>query len=317
MRVLVTGGRGFVAAHAMAALRSLGPSVEVIGTARGEEAQAGSGMRVLDVTDPTAVRIALREVRPTHVLNLAGVAAPAAANRDWRTAWAVNVDGPLALADAMKAEVPDAMLVQVGTGLAYGGAAKSGAALSETACLDPLDVYGASKAAADFGLGALARLGHTIIRLRPFNHTGPGQSTDYVVPAFADQIARIEAGLLPPVVKVGDLSAERDFLDVRDVARAYALVIARSDTLPAGTVLNIASGVPRRMSDLLDALIARAHTKVTVVADPTRMRPSDVPRIVGDASRARAALGWSPEISFEQMIDDVLGDCRRRVARSR
>ena len=167
----------------------------------------------------------------------------------------------------------------------------------------PVDDYGVTKAAADLALGALVRRGLKVVRLRPFNHTGAGQTEFFVIPAFAMQIAQIEAGLLEPVLRVGNLDAERDFLDVRDVANAYALTVQHTDDFQSGVILNIASGIPCRIGDMLQTLLAQSRISVTVEHDPARMRASDLPRIIGDAARAREALGWSPEYR----LDDTLG----------
>jgi GDP-4-dehydro-6-deoxy-D-mannose reductase len=130
------------------------------------------------------------------------------------------------------------------------------------------------------------------------------------------QIARIEAGLAPPVIQVGNLDAERDFLDVRDVTDAYALAARQTAALEPGAIFNIASGVPRRIGDVLESLLALSRVTIDVVSDPARMRPSDLPRIIGKADRAKETLGWSPLRSFETMISDVLDDWRARVANS-
>ena len=180
--------------------------------------------------------------------------------------------------------------------------------------LEPLDEYGASKAAGEIALHAASARGLACIRLRPFNHSGPGQTEDFVVPAFAAQIARIEAGLAKPVMRVGNLDAARDFVDVRDVCDAYALALARGEAVPPGTAINVASGVARRIGDILEALLSLARVPIRVQPDPARMRPSEVPVVVGDPGRAAALLGWSPRIPFETTLADVLADWRQRVS---
>ena len=134
-----------------------------------------------------------------------------------------------------------------------------------------------------------------------------------MVPAFAVQIARIEARLAPPVIRVGNLDTQRDFLDVRDVANAYALVMRNLERLETGTVLNIASGIPRRISEILKSLVARSRVKISVEQDSARQRPGDLPIMVGDAGRARELLHWKPEHSFEDTLTAVLNDCRARA----
>jgi GDP-4-dehydro-6-deoxy-D-mannose reductase len=223
------------------------------------------------------------------------------------------LDGTLVIANAILEKLPDCCLINAGSGLIYGDSAKSGEPLDENALLAPVDEYGATKAAADLALGALAHRGLKCIRMRPFNHIGSGQSESFVVPAFAGQIARIEAGLSAPVMRVGNLDAERDFLDVRDVAAAYALAVKNADSIAPGTILNIASGKPRKISAILDALLSHTTVEIRVELDPARMRPSDLSCVVGNAKRARTLLDWEPEQPFETTLLDVLNDQRRRT----
>ena len=314
-RVLVTGAGGFVGPYLVDALRRLYDSeIEIIATtvAAGQHPLLGPLM-ALDVTDRASVEDVIAGVNPTHVVHLAGIAAPAVANADPEETWRVHLQGTLNLAREILRRVPDCWLIHVGSGLVYGESAKAGRALDENALLAPIDEYSATKAAADLALGALSRARLKCIRLRPFNHIGPGQSEAFVVPAFAMQIARIEAGLAPPVIRVGNLDAQRDFLDVRDVANAYALVMKNLERMKSGTVLNIASGIPRRISDILASLVAQSRVEISVEQDPLRQRAGDLPIIVGDASRARELLHWQPEHPFEDTLTAVLNDCRARA----
>ena len=317
VRVLITGALGFVGPHVVEALRqNLGRNLALVATAKeaGRHPSFGS-IEKLDVTDAAATNAAVVRSAPTHVVHLAGIAAPAAANVDAQAAWRVHVQGTLNLAHAILEEAPYCWLLHVGSGLVYGDSAKTGVPLDESALLAPTDDYSVTKAAADLALGALARRGLKCIRLRPFNHTGPGQTEDFVVPAFARQVVRIEAGLTPPVIRVGNLEAQRDFLDVRDVAHAYALAVRRSEDLEPGLILNIASGIGRRVSELLEGLLAGSHARITVQEDPERFRSGDLPRIVGNADRARKLLSWRPRHLFKDTLAAVLDDCRARVAR--
>ena len=157
----------------------------------------------------------------------------------------------------------------------------------------------------------MAAEGLEIVRLRPFNHTGPGQRPDFVVAAFAQQIARIRAGLQSRI-RVGDLTPERDFLDVRDVVRAYA-ACAGAPVLASGTILNIASGTPRRIGDVLADLLRLSGIEPDTETDALRLRPSDIPRASGDARAARELLGWSAEIPWERTLADVLDDWHART----
>ncbi|RVC61667.1 NAD-dependent epimerase/dehydratase family protein, partial [Mesorhizobium sp. M00.F.Ca.ET.038.03.1.1] len=266
--------------------------------------------------DTAAVHEAMARHRPTHVIHLAAVAAPDAAQANPRNTWRIHVDGALNVANAILNTAPDCWLVHVGSGLVYGESAKTGRPLDESTLLAPVDDYAATKAAADLALGALSYRGLKCVRMRPFNHTGPGQTEAFAVPAFAMQIARIEAGLAPPLIRVGNLDARRDFLDARDIANAYARAVLNSNKLAPNTIFNLASGLSWRMADILDLLLAQSSVKIVVEQDPLRMRPSDLPCIVGDATRARTLLGWAPEHSFEETLAAVLQDCRARVAQA-
>lgn len=317
MKVLVTGTTGFVGPYAVAAVRRLaGPAAEIVATAHQQRDDAVIGhVEALDVTDALAVREALARHRPSHVLNLAGIASPVAAAERPGRAWQVHVDGALNLAHGLLDALPQSLLVHVGSGLVYGSSAADGAPLSEDVAVAPVDSYAASKAAADAALGALVRAGLRCVRMRPFNHTGPGQSEAFVVPSFAARIARIEAGLAEPVLDVGNLEAERDFLDVRDVATAYALAMLKGDMIAPGTIFNIGSGVPLRVRAILDTLLSLSTTRIAIRPDPARQRPNDLPRVVADGRRVRSTLGWRPEYAFTSTLADVLEYWRAEVRR--
>ncbi len=314
MKVLVTGAGGFVGPYLLAALRErFGPEIEILATGKHEDGKTGTEMRRLDITEPDAVAEIIRAFSPTHLFHLAGIAAPMAAGANPEAAWKVNVAGTLNIARAVMDHAPECTLFSVGSGLVYGESANAGVALDEKTLLVPLEDYSVTKAAADLALGALAKRGLKCVRLRPFNHTGRGQEEAYVVPAFAMQIARIEAGKQPPQISVGNLEAERDFLDVRDVVRAYVKAAEHAGELEPGCIINVASGQARRIGDILDALLSLSETRIEIVQDPKRMRPSDIPRYVGNADFAMNVLGWRPEHEFSETIADVLDDCRRRT----
>ncbi len=317
-RILVTGAYGFVGLHLVAQLRrQFGEGLAVYLTSKTPETHPVYGrFDALDVTDEPAVNSAVARFFPTHIIHLAGLAAVPTATAHANLAWQVHLNGTLNVANAILAHAPRCVLLNVGSGQVYGESARMGLLLDETALLAPTNSYEVTKAAADLAVGSLTAQGLRCVRLRPFNHTGPGQSEDFVLPSFAMQIARIEAGLQPPVMRVGNLEAERDFLDVRDVTNAYVLAVDKSAVLPPGIVLNIASGNPRRIHDLLDHLLALSRVPITVEPDTARMRPSDTRRFVGDAGLAHRLLGWFPLHTIEATLADVLNDCRERVATS-
>lgn len=303
-RILLLGAAGFVGSYLRLELASRFPDGAIVATSR--EPQENTGLESLDIGDSEAVRALVRRENPTHVVNLAGIAAPVVARKYPDIAWEVHAKAPERLGRILLEEAPDCWLLHVGSGLVYGRTALSGNPLDEGCALSPMDPYGVTKAAGDLAVGALANEGLNCIRLRPFNHTGPGQTEDFVVPAFAAQIARIKMGEQPPVMHVGELSAIRDFLDVRDVAEAYAQVIAASDLLTPGTIFNVASNQGTSVEVILNELIAISGVDVEVVLDPARQRPSDIPSIVGSADALRDATGWRPKRSLRQTLIDTL-----------
>jgi GDP-4-dehydro-6-deoxy-D-mannose reductase len=315
MRILITGATGFVGPHLIPELsRVLGGDAVIVPTARHARRVPDLGeAALLDVTDEGAVDRVVGDLAPTHVIHLSAVSSLLQAGADTKAAWTINTFGTLNVAHAILRHAPGCWLVFAGSGLVYGDTAKSGRLLDEAALLAPNSDYSVTKAAADLALGALTGRGLRSIRLRLFNHTGPGQTEAFVVPSFAAQIARIEVGLQPPVIRVGNLDAARDFLDVRDVTSAYALAVLKSAELDPGLVLNIASGSPRTIRSILDELLALSPTQTTVEADSSRMRPSDTPVYVGSADAARRWLGWAPRYSFSATLAEVLAYWRRRV----
>ena len=147
-------------------------------------------------------------------------------------------------------------------------------------------------------------------------HTGARQTEDFAIPSFAMQIARIEAGLSEPVIRVGNLDAKRDLLDVRDVARAYAIATLKAPGLPNGAIFNIASGTARVMGDILDSLLAMSTQKIEIQQDPKRMRPNDIPHYQGNLQKAQDLLGWHPEYAFEETLTSTLNFCRDAIRNS-
>ncbi len=308
--ILVTGAAGFVGGHLLPLLRDTFPAATIVPTTAA--APAADGWRTLDVTDAGAVAALVRTLRPDACIHLAALAAVPAASGDPDLAWRVNLHGTLALARAILGEAPGCRLVFASSSEVYGGSFRAGVPLDERAVLAPANTYAATKAAADLALGALVGEGLDAIRLRPFNHTGAGQSPSFVVAAFARQVALIEAGRQPPLLRAGALEPYRDFLDVGDVCRAYAGCVADRALAP-GTVLNLASGTPRKVGDVLGALCALAGIEPTIETGATLVRRSDTPFAAGDATLARTLLGWKPTVPWTTTLQAVLDDWRRRI----
>ncbi len=298
-RILLTGADGFVGTHLRAALSRAFPAAALVAPGA-------------DLRDTAAVEAMVVAARPDRCIHLAAVSAVTAAAAEQDKAWAINLGGSLTLARALIAHAPGCRMIFASSAEAYGTSFQAGTALDESAPLAPQTIYGATKAAADLALGAMVRDGLDLVRLRLFNHTGPGQSDGFVVSAFARQLAAIGLGRQAPVMQVGNLDSARDFLDVRDVCDAYIAALA-ADRLPAGVILNIASGVARRIGDVLDELRDLAGIAVEVRTDPARLRPSDIPVARGNADAARARLGWAPRIAWRQTLADLLEDWRGRL----
>lgn len=307
--ILITGASGFVGRHLGDALQTAMPDREVV--AYGGPAK--DAYRRLDVTDRDACFDAVRSARPAMIIHLAGQADVAAATADPEQAMRVNAGGTACLAEAALAHAPGVLFLAVSSSEVYGDSLAGGQPTPETAPLRPASAYARSKAAAEDAVQQAAGRGlHTIIA-RPFNHTGAGQSTAFVAPAFAAQIAAIEAGTQPAVMRVGALDDVRDFSDVRDIARGYAMMLSAGPALAPGTAINLASGKGRTIAALLEALRAMSRAAFTVELDPARQRASRLPAMVGDAARAASLLGWANSISFEATLADVLSDARQRL----
>lgn len=301
-RLLVTGATGFVGGR----LAQLGARLhgawadEWLWATRAP--QAARGVQVpgrwvqLDLEQPEGLTAALEAWRPTHVLHLAGVALPRAAEDHPERAERVNTHGTLALARA--AAQIGARLLFASTAQVYG---RRAGVLDESLEPDPFNAYGRSKWAAEQGLGALAKQGLDAVIARPFNHSGPGQKADYVLPAFAGEIRRaLESG---EPARTGNLAPRRDFLHVDDVLEGYRCLLQQA---PTGWTANICSGRGTPISTLFDGLAMRLGLpQEQRITDPLRVRSDDPPEIVGDPSRLRS-LGWAPQRSLDELLDDVL-----------
>lgn len=298
---LITGANGF-AGRILTGQRRKTSLREVVPLGHGH----GSD-KVLDVCDAGAVDRCIKTYQPSFGLHLAAMAMPGKAQSDPNRAWMTNLDGTRFLAEAVMRHVPDARFVYTGSSESYGASFDAATGpISEDAPLRPITTYGATKAAADVLIGRMAHTGLQAIRFRPFNHTSPGQSAGYVVPAFARQIAEIMTEKRSPVMYVGNLAAERDFVDAGDVVRAYAQACT-ADCVPGPeSDYNIASGEAWRIGDLLQEMIALSGKDVKVQIDPSRICSRDLAVQGGSPDRIRSALGWTPEIPLKQTLSDIL-----------
>ena len=300
--ILITGAAGFAGSHVVEAL---GGREDVVGWIHHapppqEIAPLATWERV-DLLNLSEVRGAIARLKPSAVIHCAGAPNVAHSWRETVTPLSANVLATHHLFDALGRTGARSRVVVPGSATVY---AASPTALTEDSPVAPSNPYAVSKLAQEqLALRAAREDGVDVIVTRSFNHTGPRQSAAFAAPNMARQIAMIEAGVAEPVIKTGNLDAQRDFTDVRDMARAYVAVLRHG---APSTLYNVASGTARVMRSVLDALVARARVKVRIETDPGLLRPSDTPIVLGDATKVRDATGWRPEIPFDQTLDDLL-----------
>jgi GDP-4-dehydro-6-deoxy-D-mannose reductase len=305
--VLVTGAAGFAGGHL---IEHLAGTVDLVGWARAAPPAALAPLarwQQVDLLDRTTVRAALSEIAPTAVYHLAGVPHVAQSFGQTTRALEGNVLATHNLFDELRRVGHRARVLVTGSATVY---ASSPQPIGEDGSLAPTSPYALSKLAQEArALRGLEEDGLDVMVARAFNHTGPRQTPAFAAPSFAHQIARIERGDAPPVIRVGNVEAIRDFTDVRDVVHAYRLLVERGTP---GAIYNVASGTGRSIRSVLDALVARCHRPVTLEVDPTELRPSDTPMLVGDPSRLKRDTAWEPIRSFGAMLDDLLAYWRDR-----
>lgn len=314
MRVLITGVSGFVGGHMVDLLRAEAPQAEIVGldSRPGNRARAlGIEIVKADLQDPVSVRQALEQVRPDRLVHLAAQSSPQRSWEDPAGTLKTNLLGLLHLLEAARTLSLEPRLLVVGSAEEYGLVQPHEMPLREEAPLRPASPYAVSKVAQGFlALQYALSLGLPIVRTRTFHHTGPRRGEQFAESSFARQLAEIEAGRRPPWVEVGNLDAVRDFTDVRDVVRAYWALLDRG---APGEVYNVCSGRGVKMTDLLEELVALSGLDVEIRVDPSRLRPLDVPVVVGDPSRLRAATGWHASIPLSRTLRDLLDHWRERV----
>jgi GDP-4-dehydro-6-deoxy-D-mannose reductase len=300
MRALVTGAGGFVGRHLVAHLSAAGDEVVTLDR---------HGSRPVDITDPAATSEAVAAAAPEIVYHLAGWANVGSSWQHPREVFDANAVGTLhVLLACLDAGVRRVLVV--GSADLYGKVEPHELPLTERSPLRPTSPYAASKAAAEvLALQAYLGSGLETVCARPFNHLGPGQSEDFVAPGLAARIARAErAG--KRAIPVGNLSARRDFTDVRDVVRAYRLMVQHGSP---GEVYNVCSGTDVSIEDLANRLLALAGGDLELETDPGLLRPVDLPILRGDAAKLAEATGWRPELPLEQTLADLLADMRSRA----
>lgn len=318
MKILITGINGFAGSHLTRYLQTI-PDVQVAGLDLAPPAPdlvkslepKPPVVHCCDLGDAATVAGIIGQESPDAVIHLAARAQVAGA---WENAAAImeaNVVCSQTLMQAIHEQAPAARVLLISSSEVYGRAAPEEFPLTEKSELRPNNPYSTSKVATEFvGRQYHEAFGMQVVIARPFNHIGPRQVGNFVVPAFARQLAEMEAGIKEPVLRVGNLEASRDFTDVRDIVRAYYLLLTAGKS---GEAYNVASGKTWPISQMLDILLEYSEVKPVIEPIPELMRPSDTPVVVGDSSKLRSLGGWEPEIPIEQSLRDTLDFWRAEV----
>jgi len=302
MRVLVTGAAGFVGRHLAAELAGAGHSVVAFDLEFTTPVECAETLRTGDLTDPKLINRIVAEEATAACIHLGAISFVPAGDANPDKMLSVNIGGTVNVLDAYRNHSPSARLLIVSTSRVY-GEIDTGTALTEDSLFTPLSIYALSKTAADTAALAYARrYGMYTMTARPGNHTGPGQADSFAVPAFAKQIKAIAEGKTEPVLVVGNLDSVRDFTDVRDVVRAYRLLIEKA---PPGMAYNISSQKRVSMREIVDILCARANTDPAITVDKDKFRPTETSPLL-DITRIREATGWSPQIELSETLRDIL-----------
>ncbi|MFH2001702.1 MAG: GDP-mannose 4,6-dehydratase [Planctomycetota bacterium] len=310
-RALITGGSGFVGFHLFNRLAAEGWDLTILDLGDAPEFLGSKGRFIRgDMTSEESLLKAVTLARPDVVYHLAGIAFVPAAEKDKQKALAVNVQGGLNLFEAVRREAPKARVIVISSSEVYGKAGAEQMPLSENAPVRPANFYAFTKASLENATMYERAMGLQTVVLRPFNHIGPRQSDQFVTSAFARQVAQIEAGRIPAVIRVGNLDAIRDFTDVEDMVRAYQL--AGEHDLEH-RVYNLCSGSGVAIKEILNAFLDMSEKEIHVETDPDRLRPSDVPVLVGDARRFAKATGWRPAVSLTESLQRILDYWRSHV----
>ena len=302
MRALITGSLGFVGKYLRSELEEHG--YEVIGL----DIRAGENTLCVDLLDAQAVRSAVQSVAPDIIIHLAGQADVGASWRIPQKTFEINILCAVNLMEAVRQTNPAIRMVLVGSSDQYGSLGENGAFVSETQLTDPQTPHAVSKKAQEDIAKVYAKAyGLNVCMTRSFNHGGAGQREGFLIPDFSAGIVRVERGLQPSL-RVGNLTAKRDFTHVRDVVRAYRLIAEKGQS---GEVYNVGSGKAYSAQEILDRLCAMAACPIPVEQDATKMRPSDTPVICCDHSKLTAHTGWEPQFGMQDILADTLAYYRK------
>ncbi|MGG1553530.1 GDP-mannose 4,6-dehydratase [Paenibacillus ferrarius] len=315
MRALITGINGFVGDHLANYLQSCG--IEVFGTTSqidSRKSTSNSEIFVNDLTNEISIIQLLNEVRPEHIYHLAGQSNVKESWESKQGTLNTNVNLTLNLLEAArKSEISDIVrILTIGSSEEYGRVADMTVSIDENVSLQPTNPYGISKAAVSyFAKQFFDAYGLKVIHARTFNHIGPGQRLGFVVTDFASQIVELEKVKGEKIIKVGNLEAQRDFTDVRDIVRAYYLLLSTAST-SFGDVYNVCSGVPVTIRSILDKLLSLSEQSIEVIIDTNKLRPIDIPLYIGNNQKIKQLTNWSPEYTLDATLFDVLDYMRAK-----
>jgi len=315
MKVLITGIAGFVGSHLAELLLKKGK--EVFGICLPDESlenirEIKKELRLTncDITDFYRLSSVIKRINPDEIYHLAALSSVGKSFSHPVDVIGVNVRGTLYLLEILRNMRKKTRVLMVGSSDMYGVVKPRDIPITEEKALLPVSPYGSSKAAGDIlAYQFFKSYGVQTIRARAFNHTGPRQGMEFVVPDFASQIAKIEARILPPVMKVGQLSSKRDISDVRDIVRGYQLLMKKGIT---GEAYNICSGKASSIKNVLKTLLSLSKSKIKVKTDEKKSRPAEIFVLAGDNSKIKRTTGWKPRISIETTLEDTLNFWRRR-----
>jgi GDP-4-dehydro-6-deoxy-D-mannose reductase len=315
VRALITGVGGFVGRHLLGHLLEEGDQVFGLGR-RGDLGGLPGGVTAfpVDLAYQAQVEAAVREAQPEVVYHLAAQSSPRESLEDPWATLSNNLQGQMNLLEAVRKLEPRPRVLVVGSSDEYGDVRPEDVPTNETAPLRPTTPYAVSKVGQDMmGYQYFAQHHLPVVRVRPFNHTGPGHDARFVIPSIARQLAQIEAGEREAVLHVGNLDVQRDFTDARDMVRAYRLAAVRGE---AGEVYNLGRGEAIRIGAIVDTLVADCRVPVRVLVDPTLLRRVDLPRQQADISKFTQLCGWQPRIAWQTTLQDTLQYWRQRVGSS-
>lgn len=311
-RALIIGAAGFVGSYLIDHIQKH-CVWSIVVTKMPQETMACPGVDIcdLDILAPEAIERLLEEQRPDYIFHLAAQSSVAVSWKNPGLTVDVNVKGSLNVLDAVRKLDYKPRVLLIGSGEEYGHVRENEVPVREDNVLRPGNIYAATKACQNM-VGAIyaQAYGMDVMMVRAFNHVGPNQSPIFVVADFCKQTAEIEAGLKEPVIKVGNLSARRDFSDVRDVVRAYVELMEKGK---AGETYNVGSGNAVEIRKILDMILCRSKKEIRVEVEPSRMRPVDVPVIEADISKLKACTGWEQKITLEETIQDTLEYWRQKL----